>query len=159
MVELILRESIDHLGHRGDVVTVANGYARNYLLPRKLALPVTEANKRQIEREREIVEADETKERQAAEDLASRISAIECVIKRRIGETEALYGSVTSLDIAECLASQGFSIDKRKIQLDEPIKKIGEVTVSIRLHRDVLASLLVKVVQSEIEGDPQPKAT
>jgi large subunit ribosomal protein L9 len=159
MIEIILRESIDHLGHRGDIVAVANGYARNYLLPQKLALLVTEANKRQIEREREIVEADEAKERQAAEDLASRISAIECVIERRVGETEALYGSVTSLDIAEYLTSQGFSIDKRKIQLNEAIKKIGEVTVSIRLHRDVLASLRVKVVQSEIDGDPQQKAT
>ena len=159
MVELILRESVEHLGRRGDVVTVANGYARNYLLPRNLALPVTGANQRQVEREREVAAVHEAEERQAAEALASRVSALKCVVARRVGETEALYGSVTTADIAEYLASQGLSIDKRKIELAEPIKKLGEVTVPVKLHREVSASLTVRVVPEEAEGEPDPEST
>ena len=156
MVELILRETIDHLGRRGDVVTVANGYARNYLLPHKLALRVTEANRRQVERERQAVESREAGERQTAEALANRVAAVECAIARRVGENDALYGSVTSADIAEFLASQALTIDKRKIQLDEPIKELGEFTVPIKIHRDVTASLRVRVVKEEIEDDRVP---
>ena len=159
MVELILRESVEHLGRRGEVVNVANGYARNYLLPRKLALPVTDANRRQVEREREVAEVCEAEERQAAEALASRVSALDCVIARRVGETETLYGSVTSADIAEYLASQELPIDKREIQLAEPIKELGEVTVPIKIHRDVTASLRVRVVPEEVEGDVNPEVT
>ena len=159
MVELILRESVEHLGRRGEVVNVANGYARNYLLPRKLALPVTGANRHQVAREREVAKAREAEERQAAESLASRVSALDCVIVRRVGETETLYGSVTSADIAEYLASQELPIDKREIQLAEPIKGLGEVTVPIKIHRDVTASLRVRVVPEEVEEDADPKAT
>ena len=159
MVELILRESVEHLGRCGEVVNVANGYARNYLLPRKLALPVTDANRRQVEREREVAEAREADERQAAEALASRVSTLDCVIARRVGETETLYGSVTSADIAEYLASQELPIDKREIQLAEPIKELGEATVPIKIHRDVTASLRVRVVPEEVEGDADPEVT
>ena len=153
MEELILRETIEHLGRRGDVVRVANGYARNYLLPRKLALPVTESNRRQVERERAVADLRETEERQAAQSVADRLAAAECIIARRVGETDTLYGSVTSSDIAECLAGQQLTIDKRKIQLDEPIKELGEFTVPVKIHRDVTATLRVHVVKEHVEGD------
>jgi len=153
VVELILRETIDHLGRRGDVVNVANGYARNYLLPRKLALPVTESNRRQVERERVVADQRETEERQAAQGVADRLAAVECTIARRVGETDTLYGSVTSGDIAECLAGQQLTVDKRKIQLDEPIKELGEFTVPVKIHRDVTATLRVRVVKENVEGD------
>ncbi len=145
-MEVILREHVDNLGNRGDVVKVASGYARNYLLPRKLALAVTDANKRQIERERASAEARESEEREASQGIANKMEAIEIVIARRAGEGDALYGSVTSADIAESLAAQGFDIDKRKIQLGDPIRAIGESTVPVRLHRDVTANVKVKVV-------------
>jgi large subunit ribosomal protein L9 len=148
-VEVILREHIEHLGRRGDIVKVAAGYARNYLLPRKLALTVTEANKKQIERERKVADSREAEERQLAEALATRLSQIELVIARRVGETEALYGSVTSADIAEALAAKGLEIERRRIQLDEPIKQLGETTVPVKLHRDVTGQVKVSVVKEE----------
>jgi large subunit ribosomal protein L9 len=148
-MEVILREHVENLGRRGDVVKVAPGYARNYLLPRKLALAVSEGNKRIIARERQLADAHEAEEKQTAEALASRLAATELSIERRVGETEALYGSVTSADIAEALAAKGLEIEKRKIQLDEPIKAIGEFTVPVRLHRDVTAQLKVHVVKQE----------
>jgi large subunit ribosomal protein L9 len=148
-VEVILREHIEHLGRRGDIVKVAAGYARNYLLPRKLALTVTEGNKKQIERERKIADTREAEERQLAEALANRLSQIEIVIARRVGETEALYGSVTSADIAEALAAKGLEIERRRIQLDEPIKQLGETTVPVKLHRDVTGQVKVSVVKEE----------
>src|SRR5687767_8577187 len=145
-MEVILREHVDNLGRRGDVVKVAEGYARNYLLPRKLALAVTEANKRQIERERAVAEVRDAEERQGAEALAQRISAVDIQIARRVGENETLYGSVTSADIAHALQAKGFEVEKKKIQLGEPLKAIGETVVPIRIHRDVTAQLRVKVV-------------
>ena len=149
MIEILLRETIDNLGRRGEVVKVANGYARNYLLPRKLALPVTEANRRQVEREREAAETHEAEQHTAAEALARRIADLECVIARRVGETETLYGSVTNADIAEFLTSQQFEIEKRRIILAEPIKALGEFTVPVKLHSDVTAELKVRVVKDE----------
>ena len=148
-MEVILREHVDNLGRRGDVVKVAPGYARNFLLPRKLALAVTEGNKKIIERERKVADARETEERQAAEALASRVGQAEISVARRVGDTEQLYGSVTSADIAEALAAKGLEIDKRKIHLDEPIKAIGEFTVPVRLHRDVTAQLKVLVAKQD----------
>jgi large subunit ribosomal protein L9 len=145
-MEVILREHIDNLGRRGDVVKVAPGYARNYLLPRKLALAVTEANKRQIERERKVAEARDAEEKQQADALAQRITATEIEIARRVGENDTLYGSVTSADIAHALEAKGFPVDKRKIVLAEPLKAVGEVTVPLKIHRDVTAQLKVKVV-------------
>ena len=150
MEELILRENIDHLGRRGDIVKVAGGYARNYLLPRKLALPVTAANRRQVERERALAEQLEAEERQTAQALADRVAAVECEIARRVGEHDTLYGSVTNADIAEHLAAQALEVDKRQVQLEEPIKQLGEYTVPVRIHRDVVASVRVRVVR---EGD------
>ena len=154
-MEVILREHVDNLGHRGDVVKVADGYARNYLLPRKLALVVTEGNKKQIERERAKFDAKEAEEKKVAEAMSDRISNVDIVIPRKVGETEALYGSVTSADIADALAAKGFPIDRRKIQLLEPLKKIGDAEVPVRLHREVTATLKVRVVP---EGGAEEKA-
>ncbi|HXW05889.1 MAG TPA: 50S ribosomal protein L9 [Vicinamibacterales bacterium] len=148
-MEVILREHVDHLGRRGDVVKVAEGYARNYLLPRKLALAVTETNKRQIERERKAAEARDAEERSQAEALAQRITQLELEIARRVGENETLYGSVTSSDIAQALQAQGVEVDRRKIQLPEPLKTLGEVTVPLRIHREVVVQLRVKVVPEQ----------
>ena len=145
-MEVILREHVENLGNRGEIVKVADGYARNYLLPRKLALAVTEANKRQIERERKVAEVREAEEKQQAEALAQRITTTDIEIARRVGENNTLYGSVTSADIAHALEVKGFTVDKRKIVLADPIKAVGEVTVPLKIHRDVTAQLKVKVV-------------
>jgi large subunit ribosomal protein L9 len=145
-MEIILREHVDNLGRRGEVVKVADGYARNFLLPRKLALKATEGNKQQIERERAKFEAKESEERNVSEAIAARLSNIEVVIARKVGETEALYGSVTSADIAEALAAKGVELDRRKLQLADAIKHIGEFDVPVKLHRDVTTTLKVKVV-------------
>ena len=145
-MEVILRDHVENLGRRGEVVKVANGYARNFLLPRKLALIATPGNKMHVERERTKLDAAELEDKRSAEAVAARIGGIEIVIARKVGETEALYGSVTSADIAEALAAKGFDIDKRKLHLDEAIKHIGEVDVPIRLHREVTATVKVKVV-------------
>ena len=145
-MEVILREHVDNLGRRGDVVKVTPGYARNYLLPRKLALAVTDNNKRQIEREKKLAEARDLEEKAAAEAVASRITAIEIEIARRVGENDTLYGSVTSQDIAQSLKDKGFDIDKRKIVLPEPLKALGETSVPVKVHRDVTAQVRVKVV-------------
>ena len=145
-MEVILREHMDNLGRRGEVVKVADGYARNYLLPRKLALLVTEGNKQQIERERSKFEAREQEEKKVADGMAARLSGVEIQIARKVGETEVLFGSVTSADIAAALTAKGFEIDRRKIQLADAIKKLGEFTVPVKLHRDVVVPLKVKVV-------------
>src|ERR671930_11515 len=144
-MEVILREHVDNLGRRGEIVKVADGYARNYLLPRKLALLVTAGNKRQIERERAKFDAREAEEKGVAGALAERLASVELEIARRVGETEVLYGSVTSADIAEALLAKGFEIDRRKLQLQEPIKKLGEYDVPIKLHRDVTTHVKVRV--------------
>jgi large subunit ribosomal protein L9 len=145
-MEVILREHVDHLGQRGDVVKVADGYARNYLLPRKLALPATEGNRKHIQRERVKIDAREADEKKIAEALAGRLGSVEIEIARKVGETEALYGSVTSADIAAVLAVKGFDIDRRTLQLPEPIKRLGEFDVPIRLHREVTTHVKVRVV-------------
>jgi large subunit ribosomal protein L9 len=146
-MEVILREHVDNLGRRGDVVKVAAGYARNYLLPRKLALAVTEGNKRQIERERKNAEARELEETSQAEAFARRLSETDISIARRVGENETLYGSVTSADIAAALTAKGFEIDKRKITLADPLKALGAFTVPVKIHRDVTAQVKVNVVK------------
>jgi large subunit ribosomal protein L9 len=145
-MEVILREHVDHLGRRGDVVKVAAGYARNYLLPRQLALPVTEASKRQIERERANAEARDAEEKAGADALAARMSALDISIARRVGENRTMYGSVTSADIAQALGARGFTVDKRKIVLADAIKSLGEHTVQVKIHRDVTAEVKLKVV-------------
>jgi large subunit ribosomal protein L9 len=156
-MEVILRDHVDNVGRRGEVVKVADGYARNYLLPRKLALVATPGNLKQIERERVKLDAKEAEEKTGADAIAARMAGVEVIITRRVGDTEALYGSVTTADIAEALGKLGHETDKRKLGLREPIKKLGAYTVPLKLHRDVVVQLPVKVVA---EGRPEaaPKA-
>jgi large subunit ribosomal protein L9 len=146
-MEVILRDHVEHLGTRGQIVKVADGYARNYLLPRNLALVATEGNKKRVERERKIAEAREAEERAASEAIATRLTALELTFTRRVGETEQLYGSVTSQDIADALKAKGFDVDKRKILLPDAIKALGEVNVPVKLHREVTAQLKVTVAK------------
>ena len=150
-MEVILREHVDNLGKRGEIVKVAAGYARNYLLPRKLALPVTEGNRKHVERERKILEAREAQDKGQAEGVASKLRAIEVTIGRKVGDTDQLYGSVTSGDIADFLKTKGFDIDRRKLILPEPIKTLGDHDVPLKLHRDVTAVLKVRVVKDAVE--------
>jgi len=150
-MEVILRDHVEKLGKRGEIVKVSDGYARNYLLPRKLALPATEGNRKHVERERKIMETREAEEKSQADAIASRLSTIDITIARRVGETEQLYGSVTAADIAEFLKTKGFEIDRRKLILPEPIKTIGEHDVPLKLHREVTAPLKVKVVKEGAE--------
>ena len=152
-VQIILREPVDHLGRRGDVVKVADGYARNYLLPRRLALPVTEANRRQVDRERVIADARDAAEKESAEAFAARLSEAVCVIARRFGETETMYGSVTAADVAASLLDQSFEIDRRKIQLAEPLKQLGEHRVAVKVHREVTAEVTVRIVKEGAEDE------
>jgi large subunit ribosomal protein L9 len=149
-MEVILREHVDHLGRRGEIVKVADGYARNFLLPRKLALPATAGNKKHVERERRILETREAEEKGQAAALATRLSAIDIRIARRVGETEALYGSVTAADIADQLMANGFEIDRRKLILPEPIKTLGDHAVPLKLHREVTVPLTVHVVKEGV---------
>jgi len=151
-MEVILREHVDNLGRRGEIVKVADGYARNYLLPRKLALLATDGNKKQVERERAKFDAKEAEERGVAEALGARLGGLDLQISRKVGETEALYGSVTSADIAEALARKGFEIDRRKLTLHDPIKRLGEFDIPIRLHRDVTVSVKLRVIAEGAEA-------
>jgi large subunit ribosomal protein L9 len=146
-MEIILRDHVDHLGARGEIVKVADGYARNYLLPRKLALPATDGNKKRVERERRIAEAREAEERASSEAIAARLNALELTFTRRVGDTEQLYGSVTSQDIADALKAKGFELDRRKILLPDPLKALGEVSVPVKLHRQVTAQVKVVVAK------------
>lgn len=147
-MEIILREHVENLGERGEIVKVADGYARNYLLPRKLALPATLGNRKHVERERRIVEAREAKAKGQAEALAARLSVVDLTIARRVGDTDQLYGSVTAADIVEVLKEQGFEVDRRKLIFPEPIKAIGDYEVPLKLHRQVTATLTVHVIQA-----------
>jgi large subunit ribosomal protein L9 len=148
-IEVILREHLEHLGDRGEIVKVASGYARNFLLPRKLALVVTPENKKQIERERAVAEAKEAGQRSDAQALATKLAGIDIVIPRRVGEKDTLFGSVTSVDIADALAALQLTVDRRKIQLPEALRTVGEHKVHVKLFRDVTAELTVKIVPAE----------
>jgi large subunit ribosomal protein L9 len=146
-MELILREDVDKLGRRGDVVKVSDGFARNYLLPRGLGMSVNAANKAMIAKERKALEARLAKEKSEFEALASRIGGLRFVAPRKVGDNDVLYGSVTSGDIAEFLKAKGIDIDKRKVQIEEPIKALGEHEVKVKLHPEVLASLKLLVTK------------
>lgn len=149
MMEVILTQAVEHLGAGGDVVKVANGYARNYLLPRKLALLVTAGNKRQIEHMKKLAALQEAAERASADSLAQQIAKLDIIVRRRVGDRDTLYGSVTSADIAEAMAAQQVIVDRRKIQLPDPIKQLGEHEVPVKLHRDVTARVKVTVAKEE----------
>ncbi len=146
-MKIVLRTDVESVGRRGEVVKVADGYARNYLLPKKLALTATPGNLKRIEQERRVQEVHEAKEKQEAEALAARIAQLSCTAVRKVGENEVLYGSVTGADVAELLEKEGFLLDKRKILLEEPIKSLGIYEVPIKLHPQVTASVKVWVVK------------
>jgi large subunit ribosomal protein L9 len=148
-MEVILREDIAKLGARGEVIKVADGYARNFLIPQRLAVPATPSNKKIIEQERLAHLRREAKEQAGAEDLAKLMAALTVTIAQKAGEQEQLFGSVTAKDIAEALEKQNFHIDRRKIQLHDPIKQLGEHKVTIRLHREVPVEITVQVIREE----------
>jgi large subunit ribosomal protein L9 len=144
-MKVILREDIDNLGKSGELVTVKDGFGRNYLLPRGKAVLASEQNLRQLEHEKAVITARNAKLKGAAEEQAKKLGSVKAVIKRKVGEQDKLYGSVTALDIAEALASQGQQIDRRAIHMPEPIKAVGSYEVEMRLHRDVVAKIKVEV--------------
>jgi large subunit ribosomal protein L9 len=144
-MKVILREDVPNLGKSGDLVSVKPGFGRNYLLPRKLAVLANEANVRQLEHDRAVITARQTKLREAAQTQGKQLDAVVVRIKRKVGEQDKLFGSVTSLDIAEGLAAQGVKVDRRAIHLAEPIKTTGKHAVEIRLHREVTSTIQVEV--------------
>ena len=146
-MEVILKEDVPKLGHRGDVVKVAEGYGRNYLLPRKLAIEASQSNKAVIEQMKQSAVRRSAVEKADSEDLAKQLETVTLTFARKAGEKDHLFGSVTSSDIAEALEQKGFNIDRRKIQLQEPLKSIGEFDVPIRLHRDVTSRVKVAVAK------------
>jgi large subunit ribosomal protein L9 len=150
-MEIILRETIDSLGRAGEVVKVADGYARNYLLPKKLAYPVTPGNLKVIQFERQSLLRKEAKQKEDSEKLCQMLEQVEITIRRKVGEQAALYGSVTNSDVAEELEKKGFQIEKRKIHMDDHIKTLGEYSIPIRLFKDVTAHVKLKV-EAETEA-------
>jgi large subunit ribosomal protein L9 len=150
-MEVILKEDVVHLGQRGEVVKVADGYGRNFLLPRKLAMQATEANKAVIEQMKTAAARRFATEKVVAEELATKLAPVELSFTRKSGEAGRLFGSVTSADVAAGLATQGFDVDRRKIVLDEPLKSVGDFTVAIKLHREVTAQVKVKVLAEATE--------
>jgi large subunit ribosomal protein L9 len=153
-MEVILKEDVANLGHRGDVVKVADGYGRNFLLPRKLALQATLANKAVIEQMKAAAARRSASEKALAEELVTKLEPVVLTFTRKSGENGQLFGSVTSSDIASELATRGFDIDRRKIQLNEPLKALGNYDVAIKLHRDVTARLKVKVLGEAMGESP-----
>jgi large subunit ribosomal protein L9 len=148
-MDVILREDIDKLGTRGQLVKVAPGYARNFLLPNKMAVAATESNKKIVEQERQAHLRREAKVEGEARDLGQMLGKVAITISQKAGENDQLFGSVTSKDIAEALELQGYTIERRKIVLEEPIKTLGEFKVPVRLHREVTAEVTVHVVKEE----------
>ena len=161
-MEVILKEDVPNLGLRGDVVKVAEGYGRNFLLPRKMAMQATAANKAVIEQMKASAARRSASEKAVAEELAAKLTPVELSFTRKSGEAGNLFGSVTSADIAAELAAKGFEIDRRKIQLTDPLKTVGEVTVGIRLHREVTAHIKVNVLaeakEEETAGEAKAEA-
>jgi large subunit ribosomal protein L9 len=148
-MEVILREDIDKLGQRGQVVKVASGYARNFLLPRKLAVTANESNKKIVDQERQAYLRREAKQVNEAQELGKLMGAVEVTIAQKAGDNDQLFGSVTSQDIVTALEKQGYTIDRKKINLEEPFKTLGDYKVSVRLHKDVSVEIPVHVVREE----------
>ena len=148
-MEVILREDIEKLGHRGELVKVAPGYARNFLLPKRLAVTATDANRKIVEQEREAYLRREAKVKDEAADLAKMMSGVTLTISRKAGEEGHLFGSVTAQDIVDGLSQQNYTIERRKIMLEEPIKNTGEYKVPVRLHREVTAEVTVNVIAEQ----------
>jgi large subunit ribosomal protein L9 len=148
-MQVILRQDIEKVGSRGEVVKVAPGYARNFLLPKKMAVAANESNKKIVEQERQSHLRKDAKEVGEAQDLSKLLSGVTVTIMQKAGENDQLFGSVTSKDVAEALVVQNYAIDRRKIQLDEPIRTLGEFKVAVRLHKDVTAEVTVIVSKEE----------
>jgi large subunit ribosomal protein L9 len=148
-MQIILQEDVDKLGNRGEVVTVAEGYARNYLLPRKLAIEASSSNMKRLEKMRAAFAKKESVEKGDAEKLAELLAPVELEVSRKSGENDQLFGSVTSADVSEQLAAKGFTIDKKKIVLAEPIKTIGEYQIPIKLHRELTTNVKLTVKKEE----------
>jgi large subunit ribosomal protein L9 len=148
-MELILREDVEKLGARGQVIKVADGYARNFLLPRRLAAIATEANKKIVEQERQAHLRKEAREKASAQELGELMAQVSVTIAQKAGDQDQLFGSVTSKDIAEALETQNYHIDRRKLHLEEPIRQLGQFSVPVRLHRDVTVNITVNVVKEE----------
>jgi large subunit ribosomal protein L9 len=146
-MKVILLEDVERLGRRGSILNVANGYGRNFLIPRKLAVPATDANMKFAEVQNKKVQVQEAKEEKSASELKSELEKVSITIPMKSGEGEVLFGSVTSSNIADALEKQGYTIDKRRIELDEPIKRLGEYQVSVKLHRKIAAEVKVSVVK------------
>ena len=144
-MEVILKEDVDKLGHRGDVVKVADGYGRNFLLPHKLAMEATAANKVVIEQMKQASVRRSAKEKSEAELLVNQLNQVELTFERRVGENEHLFGSVTAAEIAQALEHKGYTIDRRKLQLEEPLRQLGEFHLPVKLHREVTAHIKVTV--------------
>ncbi|MBN9616575.1 MAG: 50S ribosomal protein L9 [Acidobacteriales bacterium 59-55] len=157
-MEVILKEDVNKLGHRGDVVKVADGYGRNYLLPEKLAIEANAANKAVIEQMKASAVRKSAKEKTEAEGLSTQLNEVELVFERKVGENDHLFGSVTSGDIAQQLEQKGFTIDRRKISLEEPLKTIGEYHVPVKLHREVTSHIKVTVKGDQPETEAEPVA-
>ena len=157
-MEVILKEDVPNLGLRGDVVKVAEGYGRNYLLPRNMAMQATAANKAVIEQMKAAAARRSASEKAQAEELAAKLNTVELSFTRKSGEAGHLFGSVTSADIAAELAKQGFDVDRRKIQLSDPIKTVGDLVVGVRLHREVTAHIKVKVLAEATEEETAEEA-
>ena len=159
-MEVILKEDVANLGHRGDVVKVAEGYGRNFLLPRKLAMQATASNKAVVEQMKASAARRSASEKLVAENLASQLAPLVLAFTRKSGENGHLFGSVTSADIAHELEIKGFEVDRRKIQLVEPIKAVGETSVAIKLHREVTAHVTVTVAaENVVETEPAEAVT
>jgi large subunit ribosomal protein L9 len=150
-MEVILKEDVAKLGSRGDVVKVAEGFGRNYLLPRKLAIEASHGNKAVIEQMKAATVRRTAKEKSSAEVLAKQLEGVSVSFQRKTGEHDQLFGSVTSGDIADALVKKGFELDRRKIQVHEPLKTVGEFTVPIKLHKDVTAHLKVVIEKEAVE--------
>ena len=158
-MEVILKEDVNKLGHRGDVVKVADGYGRNFLLPGKLAIEANAANKAVVEQMKSSSVRKSAKEKTEAEALAKQLAEVELVFERKVGEHDHLFGSVTSGDIAHQLEAKGFTIDRRKISLDEPLKSLGEYHVPVKLHREVTSHVKVTVKGDQTEDVAAEAAT
>ena len=146
-MKVILKDDVKNVGNMGDIVKVADGYARNYLVPRGLAVEASTKNIKSVEHEKRIIQEKVKKKKSSAQDLSDRISKVTLVMKANAGEEGKLFGSVTTMDIAEALKNEGFDIDKKKISLDEPIKRLGEHTVNVKIHPEITTNVTVKVVQ------------
>ena len=151
-MKIILREHVDHLGKRGETVSVANGYARNFLLPKGFAYEATPGNLKQLEHQHKRWEVKEAGAVAVAEAMAARLAAVELSVTKKAGESGTLYGSVTSVEVAELLGAQGIKVDRRKLVIDEPIKSVGEFVISLRLHRKVVGKIKL-VVKGETSAE------